>query len=151
MVKYNTNIQEKKEIIFTPIGFVRVGVDKVPRHWTVSDLEGEIVIDPAYSQGLVDLSPGDKIIVLFYFHKSSPFSPELLIQKPPHKNRPMGVFSICSPIRPNAIGLSVLDVIEVRDNIIHVRGVDMYDGTPVLDIKPFVEPARRDGMHDSSV
>ncbi|SFM40146.1 SAM-dependent methyltransferase [Thermodesulforhabdus norvegica] len=135
----------KKEILFFPIGFVRVQADKVPRHWTVSDLEGEIVIDPAYSKGLSDISTGDKIVVLFYFHKSPPFSDEFLIQKPPHKDRPMGVFSICSPIRPNAIGLSVLDVIGLDGNVIKVRGIDMYDGTPVLDIKPFVEPPKRNG------
>lgn len=134
------NESYEKEIVFKPIGFVRVQADKVPRHWTVSDLEGEIVVDPVYSRGLSDISRGDKIVVLFHFHRSPPFSSEFLIQKPPHKDRPMGVFSICSPIRPNPIGLSVLDVLDVKDNVIRVRGIDMYDGTPILDIKPFVEP-----------
>ncbi|MDI6796929.1 MAG: TrmO family methyltransferase, partial [Desulfatibacillaceae bacterium] len=79
-------------------------------------------------------------IVLFVFHKSQAFTKDLLVQKPPHKNRPMGVFSICSPIRPNPIGLSVLSVDKVEKNVISVTGIDMFDGTPIIDIKPFIAP-----------
>ncbi len=51
----------------------------------------------------------------------------------------MGVFSICSPIRPNPIGMSVLEVLGRKGNVIYVKGLDMVDGTPILDIKPRVE------------
>lgn len=131
------------KIEFEPIGFVRTNAEKVPRHWTVSDVQGTIVIDDRFTAGLRDIVAGQRIVVLFYFHQSPAFTPEYLIQTPPHLNRQKGVFSICSPIRPNPIGMSVLDVIGIEGSIIHVKGIDMIDGTPVLDIKPVVE---KDGI-----
>ncbi len=124
---------------FKPIGYLKTKAETVPRHWTVSDLEGEIVIDADYEMGLRDIKAGDKIIVIFLFHKSPPFSQENLIQKPPNLNERRGVFSTCSPLRPNPIGLSVLEVLDVKGNTIRVKRVDMYDGTPILDIKPYIE------------
>jgi len=128
-----------EEYRFKPIGYVRTEEKNLPRHWSVSQVEGEIVIEPEYSLGLRDIKAGDKIVVIFCFHKSPPFTSEKLIQKPPHLNETRGVFSTCSPHRPNPIGLSVLEVIDVRDNIIKVRRLDMYDGTPILDIKPYID------------
>lgn len=128
----------KAALQFEPIGTAHTGAASVPRHWTVSDVEGTLVIDPAYAEGLADITPGQRIVVLFHFHRSPPFSRDLLKQTPPHRRGAMGVFSICSPRRPNPIGLSVLEVLSRRGNVLHVRGMDMIDGTPVLDIKPFV-------------
>ncbi|MCD6490364.1 MAG: tRNA (N6-threonylcarbamoyladenosine(37)-N6)-methyltransferase TrmO [Thermodesulfobacterium sp.] len=128
---------EKKEYIFKPIGYVKTSATSIPRHWSYSDVEGEIIIDPEYKEGLKDIKSGDKIVVLFCFHKSPPFIKDKLIQKPPHKDSPKGVFSLCSPIRPNPIGLSVLEVLDVKDNIIKVKRIDMFDGTPIFDIKPY--------------
>lgn len=128
-----------QEYRFKPIGYVRTKAETIPRHWTVSTVEGEIVIEPEYKLGLRDIKTGDKIFVLFVFHKSPAFSPEKLIQKPPHLNETKGVFSTCSPHRPNPIGLSVVEVLDVIDNIIKVKRIDMYDETPVLDIKPYAE------------
>jgi tRNA-Thr(GGU) m(6)t(6)A37 methyltransferase TsaA len=127
----------EEKYIFKPIGYVKTSATSIPRHWSYSDVEGEIVIDPEYKEGLKDIKPGEKIVVLFCFHKSPPFTKEKLIQKPPHKDTPKGVFSLCSPVRPNPIGLSVLDVLEVRENVIKVKRIDMFDGTPVFDIKPY--------------
>lgn len=124
------------KIEFEPIGFVRTEAENLPRHWTISDVEGLIVVDKRYEEGLRDIKEGMEIVVLFYFHKSPRFTPDYLIQKPPHRDSKYGVFGICSPIRPNPIGLSVLEVIGREGNIINVRGLDMLDGTPVLDIKP---------------
>lgn len=126
------------KIEFEPIGFVRTDVEKVPRHWTVSDAEGTIVIDDKLGAGLRDIRAGQQIVVIFYFDRSPAFNPDFLIQTPPHLNKPMGVFSICSPVRPNRIGMSVLDVLAIDGNVIRVKGIDMTDGTPVLDIKPLV-------------
>ena len=128
---------KRKEYIFKFIGYVKTSTIFIPRHWSYSDVEGEIIINPEYKEGLKDIKPGDKIVVLFCFHKSPPFSRNKLIQKPPHKEKPTGVFNTCSPIRPNPIGLSVLDVLEVKDNIIKVKRIDMFDGTPIFDIKPY--------------
>ena len=122
-----------------PIGFVHTDTREVPRHWTVSQVEGTLVIDDRYQEGLKDIKPGQRIVVIFHFHRSPSFSTQFLSQTPPNRKKKMGVFSICSPIRPNPIGMSVLEVFGVEDNIIRVRGLDMLEGTPVLDIKPYIE------------
>ncbi|HLL97858.1 MAG TPA: SAM-dependent methyltransferase [Rubrobacteraceae bacterium] len=126
-------------IEFRPIGFVRTDAQELPRHWSVSEVEGTLVIDEGYSEGLRDIEAGQRIVVIFYFHRSLGFSPELLRQTSGHTGREMGVFSICSPVRPNPIGMSVLEVLRTRDASIDVRRLDMLDGTPILDIKPHIE------------
>ena len=127
------------KISLTSIGFVKTETENVPRHWTISDAEGSIVVDEQYKEGLRDIKAGERIVVLFYFHQSPRFTPDLLVQKPGHRNEHMGVFSICSPLRPNPLGMSVVEVLGIDGNIIHVKGLDMRDNTPVLDIKPYVE------------
>jgi len=123
-----------------PIGHVRHDHSEVPRHWTISELEGELRIDETYLEALCDVEPGARIVVLFEFHQSPPFDPaEHQRQTPPHKDHPRGLFSICSPLRPNPIGLSVVEVLRVDGSTLTVRGIDMLDGTPILDIKPHVE------------
>ena len=126
-------------IVMEPIGVVRTKANRVPRHWTVSDVEGSLVVDDKYLEGLKDIQPGQQIVVLFYFDRSPSFTPHFLVQTPPHRQERLGVFSICSPIRPNPIGLSVLEVLKVEGRIVQVKGIDMYDGTPILDIKPYVQ------------
>lgn len=125
-----------------PIGFARVEYEELPRHWNISDVEGSLVIADEYVEGLVDIEPGERIVVLFNFHKSSKFTPERLRQTPPHTGKLTGVFSICSPVRPNPIGMSVLEVLAVEGATVHVKRMDMLDGTPILDIKPFIEDKR---------
>jgi tRNA-Thr(GGU) m(6)t(6)A37 methyltransferase TsaA len=123
-----------------PIGFVSTAAESVPRSWTISDVEGALVIDEAYREGLTDIEPGQRLSVLFHFHKSPEFTPELLRIKPPVRDRKFGVFSTHSPFRPNPIGLSVLEVLRVEGCTIHVKGLDMLDGTPILDMKPEICP-----------
>jgi tRNA-Thr(GGU) m(6)t(6)A37 methyltransferase TsaA len=124
-------------VTMTPIGVFFTDAHDIPRHWRISDVKGDIVIDKNYQTGLKDIQVGQKIIVIFHFHQSPPFEERNLIQKPRHRDKEMGVFSICSPLRPNPIGMSVLEVIAVKGNIITVSHADMMDGTPVLDIKPY--------------
>jgi tRNA-Thr(GGU) m(6)t(6)A37 methyltransferase TsaA len=121
------------------IGFVRTDAEELPRHWSISDVEGALVIDEEYSEGLRDIEGGQRIVVIFHFHRSPGFSPDLLRQTSGHTGREMGVFSTCSPIRPNPIGMSVVEVLGIRGANIDVRRLDMLDGTPILDIKPYVE------------
>ena len=121
------------------IGFVRTDAEELPRHWSVSDAEGTLAIDEEYSEGLRDIKPGQRIVVIFHFHRSPEFSPEFLRQTSGHYGREMGVFSTCSPIRPNPVGMSVLEVLGITDANIDVRRLDMMDGTPILDIKPHIE------------
>ncbi|MDD3579621.1 MAG: tRNA (N6-threonylcarbamoyladenosine(37)-N6)-methyltransferase TrmO [Desulfobacca sp.] len=127
------------EIILKPIGFVRHDSPTVPRHWTVSEVHGTLEIDPQYLEGLKDIRVGQRILVIFHFHQSPEFSPPSLTQCPPHRRERLGVFSICSPIRPNPIGLSRLEVLAIEGPILRVKGLDMLDGTPILDIKPHIE------------
>ncbi|MBW1982555.1 MAG: tRNA (N6-threonylcarbamoyladenosine(37)-N6)-methyltransferase TrmO [Deltaproteobacteria bacterium] len=101
-----------------------------------------MVIDEKYLEGLKDIQAGQHIVVLFHFHKSPQFTSQYLSQTPPHRNRKIGVFSICSPIRPNPIGMSVLKVLDIQGNVLQVSGIDMLDGTPILDIKPYVVDER---------
>jgi tRNA (adenine37-N6)-methyltransferase len=125
-----------------PIGFVRTDAREIPRHWSVSEVEGTLVIDEEYLEGLKDIEPGQRIVVIFNFHRSPEFSPRFLRQTPPHGEKELGVFSICSPIRPNPIGMSILEVLEVRGATIRAKRLDMLDGTPILDIKPYIEDKR---------
>ncbi len=122
-----------------PIGFAYTDATEIPKHWTVSDVEGTLVIDKKYLEGLRDIRAGQQIVVVFQFHKSPKFSPEYLRQIPRYSTEKKGVFSICSPVRPNPIGISVLEVLKIKDNILHVKGIDMLNGTPILDIKPNIK------------
>jgi tRNA-Thr(GGU) m(6)t(6)A37 methyltransferase TsaA len=126
------------KIEMTPIGFVRTQAESIPRHWTLSDVEGKLIIHDKYRDGLKDISSGQRISVIFCFHKSPAFRLEQLIQKPLHIVKPTGVFNLCSPHRPNPIGYSVLTVLSVQGSVLTVKGLDMIDGTPILDIKPYV-------------
>lgn len=124
------------EVMLNPIGYVSTDAKDIPRNWTISNIEGTITIKEEYQEGIRDIEPGQRIIVLFHFHKSPKFDSQFLRIRPPVHNKKLGVFSTCSPIRPNPIGLSHLEVIEINGNIIKVRGLDMVDGTPIFDIKP---------------
>ena len=125
-----------------PIGFVRTDAEVLPRHWSVSEVEGTLVIDEEYLEGLRGIGPGQRIVVIFHFHRSPRFSPEFLRQTSGQDGREAGVFSLCSPIRPNPVGMSVLEVLGVRDANVDVRRLDALDGTPILDIKPHIEDGR---------
>ena len=130
-------------ITLAPIGIVRTCAVDLPRHWSVSDVAGTLVLDEDYREGLRDIEPGQRIVVLFHFHRSPPFSSERLRQTSGETGQEMGVFSLCSPVRPNPIGLSVLDVVSVTGAHVDVRGLDMLDGTPILDIKPYLSADER--------
>ncbi len=127
------------KIEMTPIGIFHTLEKKIPRHWSVSEVVGTIEIDKIFAPGLQNITAGQKIVVLFNFHQSKKFDTKFLIQTPPHKKKEMGVFSICSPYRPNPIGLSVLKVLDMKGSNITVKHTDMIDGTPILDIKPHIE------------
>jgi tRNA-Thr(GGU) m(6)t(6)A37 methyltransferase TsaA len=123
-------------ILMRPIGVVRSAEKNPPRHWSISTVEGELVMRPRYRAALADIRSGERIVVLFAFHRSPRFARRHLTQIPPTRREPRGVFSTCSPVRPNPLGLSVLEVLSVEGNRLRVRGIDMFDGTPILDIKP---------------
>ncbi|MFP4180190.1 MAG: tRNA (N6-threonylcarbamoyladenosine(37)-N6)-methyltransferase TrmO [Spirochaetaceae bacterium] len=120
----------------TPIGYSHTEVETVPNFYKTSKVTGKLIIEKKYSDGLKDILPGNMINVIFFFHKSPTFTNAYLRVTPPHREQERGVFSTRSPVRPNPIGLSELEVLDVEENIIYVKGLDMIDGTPILDIKP---------------
>ncbi len=98
-------------------------------------IQGQIIIDPIYQDGLKDLDGFSHIIVIFHLHKSSGFKLRIV---PYLDNTEHGLFATRAPKRPNPIGLSVVRLIKVEENILTIENVDMLDGTPVLDIKPYI-------------
>lgn len=129
-----------RSVVLHPIGVVRTETQELPRHWSVSDVEGTLEIDPEYARGLAGLEAGQRLVVLFHFDRSPPFTADHLMQTPPHLGATArGVFDLCSPVRPNPIGLSVVEILDIEGCRIRVRGLDMLDGTPILDLKPHIE------------
>jgi len=127
------------EVDIKAIGFFYTDEKEIPRHWTMSDVEGVICLEKEFEKAARNIRADQKIVVIFWFDRSRKFSKNDFLQIPMHQNRKMGVFSICSPVRPNPIGMSVLEVLEVNGCQIYVKGIDMLNGTPVLDIKPYIE------------
>jgi tRNA (adenine37-N6)-methyltransferase len=126
------------KIEFEPIGYVKSDIrttSDAPRHHSVSDREGIIEIKPDLAEGLYRIGERTHLVVLFYFHESR--GPVEMHQKPPQGDGKKGVFSTCSPNRPNPIGMDIVELVKVEGNRLHVRKIDMIDGTPVLDIKPY--------------
>lgn len=105
-----------------------------PRFYSISNVPGMIEIYPPYVEGMDTLEEFEHIVVLFHFHLSK--EGYTLKQTSP-SGRYRGVFSLCSPVRPNGIGMSVLKVTKIEGPMIYVENVDMVDGTPILDIKPY--------------
>jgi tRNA (adenine37-N6)-methyltransferase len=99
------------------------------------EAEGVLEILPEFEQGLLDIEGFSHLFVLWVFHQTVGYS---LLAKPPSDDRQHGVFATRSPQRPNPIGLTVVQFIRREGSRLHVRGVDMLDGTPILDIKPYL-------------
>jgi tRNA-Thr(GGU) m(6)t(6)A37 methyltransferase TsaA len=124
---------------FKPIGYIESTFkkkDEVPRQFFKSNTMGKIEIYEQYKEGLSDLDGFSYIYVLYLFHKSEGYKLKI---KPYFGSSERGLFSTRYPERPNPIGLSIYQLIGIEDNILHVKGVDVLSGTPVLDIKPYVD------------
>ncbi len=98
-------------------------------------VEGTVEVFSEYAEGLKDVEGFSHIILIYHFHlsKGAP-----LRVKPYMDNERHGVFAMRGPSRPNPIGISVVRLIKIRENILHIQDVDIVDGTPLLDIKPYV-------------
>ena len=123
----------------TPIGTARTPfhetsqIPKGPdaRH----DEEGIIEIVAELEPGLLDIEGFSHLYIIWTFHRSQGFD---LVGTPPTDDRPHGVFATRSPRRPNPIALTVVELLRREGPRLHVRGVDMLDGTPILDVKPYL-------------
>lgn len=98
-------------------------------------VEGEIEVFREYEPGLRDVDGFSHLVVLWLFHLSESSS---LIVKPLYFEGRRGIFATRHPDRPNPIGFSVVELLERRENVLRVKGLDATDGTPVLDIKPYL-------------
>ena len=115
------------------------------------DAEGVLEILPEFEPGLGDIDGFSHLFVLWEFDRSDGFN---LSGVTPVDNRPHGVFATRSPRRPNPIGLTVVELLRRQQGSLRVRGVDMLDGTPILDIKPYMssipeEKLRRGWLADA--
>ncbi len=129
------------EIVFKPIGFIRSPYKdraEIPKQGAHTETEGEVILQDELIRGLKDLDSFEHIVILFNFHGSEGY--ELLQHRRGDRTtEPVGVFATRSPFRPNGIGMSIVKVVDIAENRIRFKGVDMLDGTPVLDIKPYIE------------
>ena len=122
-----------------PIGLVRspyTDAAQIPKgRGAEHHAEGTLDILPEYEPGLGDIEGFSHLYVIWVFDRAEGSS---LIATPPSDNKPHGVFATRSPQRPNPIGLTVVTLLRREGNRLAVRGVDMLDGTPILDIKPYL-------------
>jgi tRNA-Thr(GGU) m(6)t(6)A37 methyltransferase TsaA len=120
-----------------PIGYVRSPYKTpgdAPRQGRLSDTVSEIVIDPIYRDALLRLEERKHLFVLCWFDRADRTT---LRAVPPQDKAEHGVFAIRSPDRPNPVSLCLVDLLGVKDGVLRVRGLDAFDGTPVIDIKPY--------------
>lgn len=126
---------------FRPIGIVRspyAVTREVPKGLGAEHrAEGTIEIFPEYETGLQDIEGFSHLYVLWVFDRAGA-PPEAWVGTPPADDRPHGVFATRSPRRPNPLALTVVELLSRDGRILSVRGVDMLDGTPVLDLKPYL-------------
>jgi tRNA-Thr(GGU) m(6)t(6)A37 methyltransferase TsaA len=134
-VKVIDDPQLEDTIVYHAIGRVKNDFDEPASPSKIRAAESRIIIDPSLTEGLQGLEPGRRIMVIFCFHLSQGFD---LLQHPQgDRNRPRrGVFALRSPRRPNPIGVTVVDLVAVEENVLRVRGLDALNRTPVLDLKP---------------
>jgi tRNA-Thr(GGU) m(6)t(6)A37 methyltransferase TsaA len=127
-------------IQYTPIGIIHspfLQNGNVPVQPIYSkDTEATIEIYDEYVDGIKDLAGFSQIILLFHLDRISGYK----LQTVPHfDNKLRGVFATRSPSRPNPIGLSITRLVKIRGNILHIKGIDALDKTPLLDIKPYIQ------------
>jgi len=138
-----------------PIGFVRSPYSdrrEIPKGpGAKHDALGVLDIKTEFEVGLTDIEGFSHLFVIWLFHQAEGFD---LIGRPPTDDREHGVFATRSPRRPNPIGLTVVELQRREGALLHIKGVDMLDGTPILDIKPYLssippEQLRRGWMDEA--
>ncbi|MCC7487104.1 MAG: tRNA (N6-threonylcarbamoyladenosine(37)-N6)-methyltransferase TrmO [Burkholderiales bacterium] len=134
-----------------PIGIVRCSVNETSRgNW--AEVESRVEIDPVHSGGLRGLAEFSHVIVVFFLDRVPPFDPGTqLLRKPRGRDAlpAVGVFAQRTRFRPNPIGITAVKLLGIEGNTLRVRGLDALDGTPVLDIKPYMPPF--DGPADAKM
>ncbi|MGD2247999.1 MAG: tRNA (N6-threonylcarbamoyladenosine(37)-N6)-methyltransferase TrmO [Candidatus Methanofastidiosia archaeon] len=122
----------------SPIGVVKNGITERPKSW--KDVVSTIEINTTYQDGLLGLDEFSHIVVVFYLHFSQGYPMRLHPRGDPELPV-VGLFSTRAPVRPNPIAVSVVKLLKITENVITVKGLDAFDSTPVLDIKPHLPVA----------
>jgi tRNA-Thr(GGU) m(6)t(6)A37 methyltransferase TsaA len=126
-------------VSFRPIGTIRtpfVDTDGMPIQATAAvGVAGRIEIDAEFTEGLTDLDGFSHLILVYHLHR---VTAARLMVTPFLDDRPHGIFATRSPVRPNPIGLTTVRLVAITGSTLEVEEVDMVDGTPLLDIKPYV-------------
>ena len=134
-------------ISMEPIGIVRSPyseTNQIPKGFGAKhDAEGVLEIHPEFEQGLKDIEGFSHLFVVWVFDRSEGYE---LLTTPPTDTRQHGVFATRSPYRPNPIGLTVVRLVRREGSRLYVSGVDMLDGTPILDIKPYLSSVPADDL-----
>jgi tRNA-Thr(GGU) m(6)t(6)A37 methyltransferase TsaA len=126
------------EYVMRPIGVIHspfTDKSQMPIQASTSDAVGQVEVFPEFAEGLRDLAGFSHLHLLYVFNYSRGYS---LLVKPFLDDHLRGLFATRHPCRPNPIGLSVVRLLALHENILEVESVDMLDGTPLLDIKPYV-------------
>jgi tRNA (adenine37-N6)-methyltransferase len=126
------------EFVMRPIGVIHspyIELVGMPIQPSRSQARGVVEVYPEFAEGLQDMEGFSHIFLLYAFHKSSGYT---MLIKPFLDDQLHGLFTTRYPFRPNPIGLSVVELVARRDNVLDIQGVDVLDGTPLLDIKPYV-------------
>jgi len=127
------------EIGYRPIGIIHspfTDIGGMPIQPTgASGIRGSVEVFPEFTEGLKDLDGFSHVILLYHFHQVREVK---LVVTPFMDPQPRGVFATRAPKRPNPIGLSIVKLLGIEQNVLHVENVDILDGTPLLDIKPYV-------------
>lgn len=126
-------------IDITPIGYIYTPFDDLKgmpvQPSDAVETKGTIVVEKKYQQGLTDLEGFSHIIVLYFFHKSKGYDMKVT---PFLDDQQRGLFSTRAPKRPNPIGLSIVNLIKRQENTLFIKGIDVLNNTPLIDIKPYV-------------
>jgi tRNA-Thr(GGU) m(6)t(6)A37 methyltransferase TsaA len=135
----NQEASDVKIISYTPIGVIRSPFKEISgtpiQPMGAEGISGQVEIDGKYADGLKDLDGFSHIILFYHFHMGEGYSLEV---KPFLDDRYHGVFATRAPKRPNPIGISTVKLIRVDGSVLYIQDVDVVDGTPLLDIKPYV-------------
>ncbi len=141
MMKNRDSIQEGEEtnLQISPIGTIQTpftdlkGMPIQPSG--AKEVEGTLLIDAPFEAGLKDLEGFSHVILLYHFHRSTGYD---LMVTPFLDTKERGLFSTRAPRRPNPIGLSIVEVVGREGNKVFIKGIDVLNGTPLIDIKPYV-------------
>jgi tRNA-Thr(GGU) m(6)t(6)A37 methyltransferase TsaA len=127
------------DIHLEPIGYVHYEYQPGDKPPTWQGAQARIEIDPRWTEALGGLAGFSHIIVLCYLHLSRDQEPPTMVRPGRRPEMPeIGFFGTRSPVRPNPISVTVVPLVRREGNVLHVRDLDMFDGTPVLDVKPYL-------------